>query len=90
MAKRALFAIQVEVTSRCTRSCAVCPRSAFADSWLEGDLSAGLWQRLRPDLRLARHVHLQGWGEPLLHRSPAPTPAIANCGEARPLRIYCG
>ena len=25
------------------------------------------WDRLSSDLGLARHVHLQGWGEPLLH-----------------------
>jgi organic radical activating enzyme len=26
-----------------------------------------VWSRLRADLMLAEHVHLQGWGEPLLH-----------------------
>jgi MoaA/NifB/PqqE/SkfB family radical SAM enzyme len=45
----------------------VCPRSALAAKWLDGDLSPVLWNRLRTDLRLAEHVHLQGWGEPLLH-----------------------
>ena len=64
---RPLRALQVEVTSRCTRRCAVCPRSVFGNRWLEGDLSLKHWERLRPDLALADHVHLQGWGEPLLH-----------------------
>lgn len=64
---RPLEALQVEVTSRCTRSCAVCPRTALGPVWVDGDLSPGLWQRLRQHLSLARHVHLQGWGEPLLH-----------------------
>jgi MoaA/NifB/PqqE/SkfB family radical SAM enzyme len=45
----------------------VCARTALADRWLEGDLSGETWGRLRPDLPLAEHVHLQGWGEPLLH-----------------------
>jgi MoaA/NifB/PqqE/SkfB family radical SAM enzyme len=39
----------------------------LADRWREGDLSEALWRRLAPDLALADHVHLQGWGEPLLH-----------------------
>ncbi|HSL19077.1 MAG TPA: radical SAM protein [Methylomirabilota bacterium] len=66
-ARRPLRALQVEPTSRCTRRCAVCPRSELADRWQSGDLSSDTWARLAPDLRLARHVHLQGWGEPLLH-----------------------
>jgi MoaA/NifB/PqqE/SkfB family radical SAM enzyme len=72
MAKRPLRALQVEVTSRCTRRCTVCARTAYAGSWLEGDLDEALWRRLVPDLRLVAHLHLQGWGEPLLHpRLPA-------------------
>ena len=67
MAQRRLRALQVEVTSRCTRCCAVCPRSALAGRWLDGDLSEDHWHLLRPDLKLAEHLHLQGWGEPLLH-----------------------
>jgi MoaA/NifB/PqqE/SkfB family radical SAM enzyme len=67
MAKRSLRALQVEVTSRCTRQCAVCPRTSFGESWLEGDLSRAHWDRLRPDLPLVEHLHLQGWGEPFLH-----------------------
>jgi MoaA/NifB/PqqE/SkfB family radical SAM enzyme len=67
MPRRKLRALQVEVTSRCTRRCAVCPRSVFAEDWLEGDLSDAHWDRIRPDLPLVEHLHLQGWGEPLLH-----------------------
>lgn len=67
MPRRRLRALQVEVSSRCTRHCAVCPRSVLADRWLDGDLSPELWRRLLPDLELVEHVHLQGWGEPLLH-----------------------
>jgi MoaA/NifB/PqqE/SkfB family radical SAM enzyme len=65
--RRPLNALQVEVTSRCTRECAICPRTALRSVWQDGDLSDASWDRLRPDLELARHVHLQGWGEPLLH-----------------------
>ena len=65
--RRPLTALQVEVTSRCTRECAICPRSALAPVWQDGDLADATWDRLREDLGLARHVHLQGWGEPLSH-----------------------
>ncbi len=64
---RPLRALQVEVTSRCTRSCRICPRTTLAEKWLNGDLSSALWPKLEPKLELAQHVHLQGWGEPLLH-----------------------
>jgi MoaA/NifB/PqqE/SkfB family radical SAM enzyme len=65
--RRPLAAIQVEVTSRCTRRCAVCPRGGEGLAWREGDLDDATWRRLREDLDLAAYVHLQGWGEPLLH-----------------------
>lgn len=60
-------ALQVEVTSRCTRTCAVCPRTALARRWRHLDLDAEAWRRIVPDLGRFEHVHLQGWGEPLLH-----------------------
>ena len=65
--RRPLTALQVEVTSRCTRQCAICPRTVLAPIWRDGDLGDAGWDRLRNDLNLARLVHLQGWGEPLLH-----------------------
>lgn len=64
---RPLRALQIEVTSRCTRSCRICPRSDLSHVWRDGDLSMELWKSVVPDLRLAEHIHLQGWGEPLLH-----------------------
>jgi len=67
--RRPLRALQVEITSRCTRRCAVCPRTPLQGEWQEGDLSLALWRILAQDLGLAEHVHLQGWGEPLLHPS---------------------
>jgi len=65
--RRPLAALQVEVSSRCTRRCVICPRTPLASVWTEGDLGDATWRRLRDDLKLAKHVHLQGWGEPLLH-----------------------
>ncbi len=66
-ARRPLTALQVEVTTRCTRRCAVCPASALAASWRHDDLTAAAWEAIRPALPRFGHVHLQGWGEPLLH-----------------------
>jgi MoaA/NifB/PqqE/SkfB family radical SAM enzyme len=65
--RRRLTALQVEVTSRCTRHCRLCPRDVLAERWQEGDLGEETWSHLEPHLALAEHVHLQGWGEPLLH-----------------------
>jgi MoaA/NifB/PqqE/SkfB family radical SAM enzyme len=59
--------IQVEVTSRCGASCTYCPRSAYADRWIGRDLSLAVVEQLAPAFERTRMVHLQGWGEPLLH-----------------------
>jgi MoaA/NifB/PqqE/SkfB family radical SAM enzyme len=60
--------IQVEITSRCNASCLYCPRTAYGDQWPGGDLSTDLFHALLPFFATTRLVHLQGWGEPLLHR----------------------
>jgi MoaA/NifB/PqqE/SkfB family radical SAM enzyme len=65
--QRPLRALQIEVTSRCTRNCSICPRTSLSENWQDGDFSDYLWEVLEPDLGLAEHVHLQGWGEPLLN-----------------------
>jgi len=76
-----LTALQLEVTSRCTRECAICPRTALASEWRDGDLGDATWDSVRRDLGLARHVHLQGWGEPLLHpRLPEMVDAVKSAG----------
>ncbi len=59
--------IQVEVTTRCTASCVYCPRTAYGENWVNRDLSPELLEALAPYFSTARMVHLQGWGEPLLH-----------------------
>jgi MoaA/NifB/PqqE/SkfB family radical SAM enzyme len=79
--RRPLAAIQVEVTSRCTRRCAICPRSADGLAWREGDLDEATWHRLQEDLDLAPYVHLQGWGEPMLHpRLPEMVASVKAAG----------
>ncbi len=39
----------------------------LAGRWRGGDLSWGLWERLKRHLDLVEQLELRGWGEPLLH-----------------------
>ncbi|NMC50846.1 MAG: radical SAM protein [Desulfovibrio sp.] len=59
--------VQVEVTSRCNASCLYCPRTLCGPAWRDADLPWDIFERLLPSLGRARYVHLQSWGEPLLH-----------------------
>ena len=59
--------IQIEVTTACQLRCRFCPRTVLADSWVNANFSWELFSSLLPSLRRAGLVHLQGWGEPLLH-----------------------
>jgi MoaA/NifB/PqqE/SkfB family radical SAM enzyme len=45
----------------------MCPRVALADEWREMDMSWEAFQRIARAFDRTQHVHLQGWGEPLLH-----------------------
>ncbi|MFU2208460.1 radical SAM protein [Solidesulfovibrio sp. C21] len=58
--------VQLEVTTRCNARCVYCPRTTANKSWREADLDVALFRRLLPQLSTP-YVHLQGWGEPLLH-----------------------
>ena len=82
MARRPVLALQVEVTSRCSRTCAICPRTPLDGQWQSADMDGHVWEQIRRHLPLARHVHLQGWGEPLLHpgiRDMAAAARAAGC-----------
>jgi MoaA/NifB/PqqE/SkfB family radical SAM enzyme len=60
--------LQVEVTTRCNLpGCIMCPRTAWPERWQAQDLSWETFEALIPSLRFFSHVHLSGWGEPLLH-----------------------
>ncbi len=65
--KRPLTALQIEVSSRCTRQCGLCPRSALSNKWQNIDMSDELWKKATPAFGQAEYVYLQGWGEPLCH-----------------------
>ena len=59
--------VQVEVTTRCDAACVYCPRTACGNGWRDADMPQSLFRRVLHACRGARRVHLQGWGEPLLH-----------------------
>jgi MoaA/NifB/PqqE/SkfB family radical SAM enzyme len=65
--RRELDCIQVEVTSRCPGRCGYCPHTIQHQQWLSRDMGMDTFERLWPLMRRSCRVHLQGWGEPLLH-----------------------
>jgi MoaA/NifB/PqqE/SkfB family radical SAM enzyme len=75
---RRFDAFQIEPTSRCNLRCKMCPRSRYAKHWRVGDLAIELFEEMSADFHLARHVHLQGWGEPLLHENIVEMVSIAK------------
>jgi MoaA/NifB/PqqE/SkfB family radical SAM enzyme len=59
--------VQVEVTTYCQAACSYCPHMVYQENWTSQHLAPATFRRLLPILNRARLVHLQGWGEPLLH-----------------------
>lgn len=65
--RRLLDCIQVEVTSFCGGRCTYCPHTSMAKTWKSRHMTADVFASLWPLMRVSERVHLQGWGEPLLH-----------------------
>ena len=59
--------LQIEVSSSCMARCTYCPRTTMAEVWKKSLMSAETYTAAWPLFRQSRRVHLQGWGEPLLH-----------------------
>jgi MoaA/NifB/PqqE/SkfB family radical SAM enzyme len=85
-----LDTVQVEVSSRCQGRCRYCPHTVFKDRWRPADMSADLFQRLWPLMRRAGRVHLQGWGEPLMHPRFFDLAAIARKAGCAVSTTSCG
>lgn len=66
-AARELECMQVEVTSSCPGRCTYCPHTIEAESWKSRHMPPEVFAALWPLMRRTARVHLQGWGEPLLH-----------------------
>ncbi len=59
--------LQVEITSQCSARCSYCPHTTHAQSWQGQHMQPTTFANLWPLLQQSTRVHLQGWGEPLLH-----------------------
>ena len=89
-APRRFDVLQVEVTSHCPASCTYCPHSTMRENWLSRHMSAETFAALWPLMRQARRVHLQGWGEPLLHPRFFDFVAVARRAGCRVSTTSCG
>ena len=59
--------IQVEITTSCNCLCIYCPSAVGRASLEPHHMRFESFKKLVPSFRNASMVHLQGWGEPLLH-----------------------
>jgi MoaA/NifB/PqqE/SkfB family radical SAM enzyme len=75
--------IQVEITTHCNAACTYCPRTVYQDSWQDRHLPLEMFKKLVPAFSRTRHVHLQGWGEPLLHPDFFDMVSVAKASECR-------
>jgi MoaA/NifB/PqqE/SkfB family radical SAM enzyme len=66
---RPFIAFQIEPTSRCQLKCIMCPRTVFSEEWENGDMPLSTYKRLSTYFDHVKDIHLQGWGEPLLHQN---------------------
>jgi MoaA/NifB/PqqE/SkfB family radical SAM enzyme len=65
--QRPFDCLQIEVSSRCAGKCFYCPHTGKAGVWRARDMKDKVFAALLPLISRAKRVHLQGWGEPLLH-----------------------
>lgn len=89
-ARRPLDCVQVEITTRCTGRCRYCPHTLLAPRWRSADLGLETFRRLWPLMRRAGRVHLQGWGEPLLHPDFFEMAALARKAGCQVSTTTCG
>jgi MoaA/NifB/PqqE/SkfB family radical SAM enzyme len=88
--RRPLDCIQVEVSSRCPGRCIYCPHTTLRENWRSRDMEMETFGRLWPLMRRAGRVHLQGWGEPLLHPAFFDMAALARKAGCQISTTTCG
>ena len=47
----------------------MCPRTTFFNEWESGDMPLSMYRKISEYFDRVENVHLQGWGEPLLHQN---------------------
>ncbi|WP_238375128.1 radical SAM/SPASM domain-containing protein [Vulcanisaeta thermophila] len=60
----------MEISTSCNASCVYCPRTVLRSEWVSRFMDLKLYSHVIKELLSmgsVRYVHLQGWGEPLLH-----------------------
>ena len=88
--RRLLDVAQIEVTSLCPGGCLYCPHTTTRDQWKSRNMEPETFARLWPLLLEARRVHLQGWGEPLLHSRFFDMAALARRADCLVSTTTCG
>ncbi|MFZ3047210.1 MAG: radical SAM protein [Desulfatirhabdiaceae bacterium] len=88
--RRMMDCIQMEVTTRCPGRCIYCPHTIYHAQWILRDMDMGTFERLWPLMRKASRVHLQGWGEPLLHPGFFEMAALARKAGCAVSTTTCG
>lgn len=88
--RRPLDCIQVEVTSFCGGRCTYCPHTTMKESWKSRHMSAEVFASLWQLMRVSERVHLQGWGEPLLHPRFFDFVALARKADCQVSSTSCG
>lgn len=89
-APRELECLQVEVTSHCLGRCTYCPHTTEGANWRSTHMSPAIFAGLWPLMRRCSRVHLQGWGEPLLHPHFFEFVALALRAGCRVSTTSCG
>lgn len=88
--EKKLDCLQVEVTSQCAGRCTYCPHTTQAGAWRSRSMQAETFAALWPLLRTTKRVHLQGWGEPLLHPRFFDFAALARKAGCQVSTTSCG
>ncbi len=82
--------LQVEVTSHCAAKCLYCPHTTLAESWQGKHMQIQTFANLWPLLQQSTRIHLQGWGEPLLHKNFFDFVAFARKADCLVSSTSCG
>lgn len=76
--------IQVEPTTRCNLACVSCIKPVYDPKWMHRTMGVDRLDRILDNSPGISSVHLQGWGEPLLHPE---LPAMIRACKTRGLRV---
>ena len=88
--RRMLDVAQIEVSSFCPGSCSYCPHTTMREQWKARHMTAETFVSLWPLLLETRRVHLQGWGDPLLHPRFFDMAALARRADCLVSTTSCG